>query len=491
MYNSFFKYLIESSIYLGFFLLIYKWFISNLTHFTWMRIYLLSSLVLCVVLPFIILPSQWSSSILGNPIIGSPLSFPDLNSAVSTTPGLINAGSQIQQDLNIWRILIFSLTAIYLIGASNKLYNLVRSLLKIRKNVRCGTKYREDRFWIINLRDQVPASSFLNFIFINSENGRMTPEEIQLIKNHELLHARQYHSIDTVLVELYSILFWFNPLVKYLKNRIAEVHEYLVDEKMCPSNISKKEYSNLLLGLTCEIKACGLTSEFSGKQICRRVQMLTKSRSANYSKLSFSIILPVAVFLLLSFSYFDSDESTHSQTSSNQKQSKIISWNKVGNITWEGNTKYNEAKLNQVLGLKKGDSYSKEIMEIRLHQADDGISSLYMDNGYVFFEAEFSTKETTDGFVNLNIKISEGKRAKIGEIRIKGNGDVPAKEVIDRIKFKTGDWFSRKNIILSIRSIADMNKFDPEKIIPIPIPKGWNDNSEYATVDMEFEVTKK
>jgi len=94
MYNSIFKYLIESSIYLGFFLLIYKWFISNLTHFTWMRVYLLSSLVLSVVLPLIILPNRWSATIFGTSIPGSPLSFPVLSPNVSSVPGMEDVPKQ-------------------------------------------------------------------------------------------------------------------------------------------------------------------------------------------------------------------------------------------------------------------------------------------------------------------------------------------------------------------------------------------------------------
>jgi len=219
--------------------------------------------------------------------------------------------------------------------------------------------------------------------------------------------------------------------------------------------------------------------------------MLAKSRSGNYSKLSFSIILPVAVFLLLSFSYFDSNELTNAQTLNPQKQSELIGEKKIGKIAWEGNAKYSDSQLNQVLGLKNGDLFTQEILENRLRQADDGILSLYMDKGYLFFNVEFSTKETTGGFFDLTIKIYEGNLAKIGEIRVKGNGDVPTKDVLDRIKFKQGDLFSRKDIILSIRSIADMNKFDPEKIMPRPIPNGLDSTGKFAIVDIEFQVTKK
>ena len=60
------------------------------------------------------------------------------------------------------------------------------------------------------------------------------------------------------------------------------------------------------------------------------------------------------------------------------------------NIAWKGNTIYESVVLNQVLGIQKGDSYNADLLEQRLRFSQDGrdISSLYMDNGYLFFSIE-------------------------------------------------------------------------------------------------------
>src|SRR5665647_1622072 len=63
MTNSFIYYVLESSICLLLFLTVYRLLIAKLTHFSWMRIYLLISVILSLILPLVIIPIQWNSSI--------------------------------------------------------------------------------------------------------------------------------------------------------------------------------------------------------------------------------------------------------------------------------------------------------------------------------------------------------------------------------------------------------------------------------------------
>jgi hypothetical protein len=51
MTNSFVYYVLESSICLLLFLMVYRLLIANLTHFSWMRIYLLIGVILSLILP--------------------------------------------------------------------------------------------------------------------------------------------------------------------------------------------------------------------------------------------------------------------------------------------------------------------------------------------------------------------------------------------------------------------------------------------------------
>ena len=140
-----------------------------------------------------------------------------------------------------------------------------------------------------------------------------------------------------------------------------------------------------------------------------------------------------------------------------------------------------------MLGLKPGDKFVSEDVSKHLR---DNISTLYLDNGYVFSKVDFTQKQIINGKVDLDITIFEGTRAKIGEIIVKGNVTVPTKDVLQNIKFKSGDFFSKAKIINSVRALAAMGKFDPEKINPRPIPQMGKTINDYAIVDIEFVLTE-
>ena len=58
------------------------------------------------------------------------------------------------------------------------------------------------------------------------------------------------------------------------------------------------------------------------------------------------------------------------------------------NITWLGNTKHSSQELSSILGIKKGDIYDQSVLEERLFMSQNSrdVSSLYMDDGYLFFQ---------------------------------------------------------------------------------------------------------
>jgi len=59
----------------------------------------------------------------------------------------------------------------------------------------------------------------------------------------------------------------------------------------------------------------------------------------------------------------------------------------LGNITWEGNSKYSDEQLTTLTGLKKGMVFDPASLEQSLRFKPDGsdVSSLYMDQGHLFF----------------------------------------------------------------------------------------------------------
>lgn len=160
-------------------------------------------------------------------------------------------------------------------------------------------------------------------------------------------------------------------------------------------------------------------------------------------------------------------------------------------ITFKGNTKYSDEYLHRIVGIEKGDIYNETLLEQRTSNDPGGrdISSLYMDNGYLFFNAIPLEKSIVGDSVDIEIFLNEGKQATIGEVIIKGN-DKTHEHVIRRELFTVpGDKFNRSDIMRSQQRIATMGFFDETQIGVRPI---FNEDTERTgVVDLEYTVVEK
>ncbi|MCB0478622.1 MAG: outer membrane protein assembly factor BamA [Crocinitomicaceae bacterium] len=159
-----------------------------------------------------------------------------------------------------------------------------------------------------------------------------------------------------------------------------------------------------------------------------------------------------------------------------------------GDITWVGNARYTDGFLDTVLGIKNGDIYNKALLDQRLFMSQDGrdITSLYMDFGYLFFRVEPVEIKVEDHKIYYEMRISEGKQARIRNIIIKGNTKTNDHVVLREIRTKPGDLFNRNDIIRTQRELAQLGFFDPEQFNVNPIP-----NPQNGTVDIEYTVVEK
>jgi outer membrane protein insertion porin family len=159
------------------------------------------------------------------------------------------------------------------------------------------------------------------------------------------------------------------------------------------------------------------------------------------------------------------------------------------NITWEGNYIYGEKQLASVLGIEKGDTYSKELLDKRLQYDPKGgvdVSSLYMDDGYLFFRIDPVEVNVEGDSIDIEMRIYEGAQARIKDITIAGNTKTSDHVILRELYTIPGQKFSRTNLINSQREIASLGYFDPETIGMNPIP-----NEAEGTVDIKYNVTEK
>lgn len=161
-----------------------------------------------------------------------------------------------------------------------------------------------------------------------------------------------------------------------------------------------------------------------------------------------------------------------------------------GNITWKGNTKYPDSLLNAILGIHKGDVYNYETLNQRLgkqitpESAD--ISGLYMDDGYLFFQADAVETAVYNDTIDHEIRMREGPQARIKDIKIFGNDRTKEHVIRRELRTMPGELFSRSDIIRSQRELAQLNYFNQETIGINPIP-----NPDDGTVDIHYKLEEK
>ncbi len=159
-----------------------------------------------------------------------------------------------------------------------------------------------------------------------------------------------------------------------------------------------------------------------------------------------------------------------------------------GDIEWVGNSKFSSSFLDTVLGIRRGDIYNKGLMDKRIHMSEDGrdISSLYMDRGYLFFQIIPIETSIVDHHINYQIRLIEGKEARIKRIIIKGNTKTNDYVIRREIRTKPGDLFNRNDIIRTQRELAQLGYFNEQAFQINPIP-----NPADGTVDIEYVVEEK
>ena len=155
------------------------------------------------------------------------------------------------------------------------------------------------------------------------------------------------------------------------------------------------------------------------------------------------------------------------------------------NISWTGNTKYNAETLNSILGIKKGDVYNKELLDKNLNYSETNldISSLYMDDGYLFFRVDPVEVAVENDSIDLEIRLNEGKQARISNITLAGNTKTYDYVVLRELYTRPGQLFSRSDVVRSVRELATLGFFNQESINPDVQP-----NPSDNTVDINYSV---
>lgn len=296
--ENFIIYILKVNLSLGILTMLYWFFFRKDTFFSIKRAYFIIAILISFVYPFIY-PVRLlffdRSEIIENTLY-----------QVYLTPVIITQNPSNQfNETSLLLAIAFTGSFLLLI----KLFIQVISILNLRYQNRKVNNIIEVNNKIIN------PFSFFNWIFLNSNKVSKEKVNSDYIICHEQIHVKHKHSIDTLMIEIVCILFWWNPLVWLLNRELRINLEYIVDNQMQTQCIDIKKYQYSLLALSLQKKTIlTAVNHYNFSQLKKRIIMMNKLKSARVSMLKYTLILP-AIMLMISINVTSQDKKNNIKTS--------------------------------------------------------------------------------------------------------------------------------------------------------------------------------
>lgn len=186
---------------------------------------------------------------------------------------------------------------VYFMGTGIMLWRFICQLKRIYNIKRNAISSSSKLFTVAH--GELPFT-FMRWVFIPQQE--YSSADRASILCHEKAHARQLHTLDLIVAEIYCIVFWFNPFVFLLKRSLKTVHEFLADEAVAKSCDEKISYLNLLVKGISPPPYTGIASNFYWLTIKKRINMIAKNKTSKLYKLAYALILPVGMLMIQSFS---------------------------------------------------------------------------------------------------------------------------------------------------------------------------------------------
>lgn len=437
--EPFLTYLLKSTAVLSIFYLVYLFLLKNETSFVENRKFLLGGIIASAVLPAVYFTRKV--------FVEAP------NSSINEIPISTNATSEgLAPYWGTWEIvgIIYLLvSAFFLIKIAVQLFNIY--ILIRKSNISDVESYR-----FIKTDAGLNPFSFFKFIVYNP--AAHSEKDLKMILLHEKVHASQWHSVDILIANLTTALLWFNPLSWYYKKSLEQNLEYIADRETVAISGTKKSYQQTLVKVSIPNLQPSLTNQFYQSFIKKRILMLNKESTQNFSLLRISLVFPLILAFLLTFNVkteaqtkeFSSEISnsienfkiTVYNTASDQKLEEFsklakennillkftkVKRNKEGKIS-DLQTTFQDLDSNKrgILGLSK----SEGIAALVFSQDSDGNISMFPATENI--ESSFSPKTSEKNENKLAKRSKKSQEIPLDPLYIL-NGEKSKKEIIDLI----------------------------------------------------------
>jgi hypothetical protein len=274
-------YLLKSCMALSVLYVFYWLLLRNETDYRWNRFYLVFSIVISVFLPAVSINLK---SFPGNilPGILQPVS---INGFAQT--------NYLHHASNVFNIL----SIVYISGATFFCLRFLLGLFKIQFLYLRFRKFKNNGFITVLLDGNQSPFTFFNILFISRsdfKSGNYTE-----IIVHEKAHRDEVHSLDILLLEIITIIQWFNPFVWLFRLALKSLHEFIADRKVLLEGFDPVRYQKLLFEKSLGIAAFHLTNNFNYSLLKKRFKMMTINKSGVMAKMKYLLSMPLLLITVL------------------------------------------------------------------------------------------------------------------------------------------------------------------------------------------------
>ncbi len=284
--KSLFQYLLVCNIGLCFFMIVYWLGLRNENQFEFKRVYLLMALVCSFLFPLIRFSLPMPAQVIPNVENLIPSRWlPELVIGEQTSIGL----STVQSTITFYEIIYWAGAALFLIVLIIRVVSICTFFTK--RNM-----YRWRSYKVVESNEVKPTFSFFHYIFIGQAN-HYSQREKEAILQHESTHARKWHTLDVLLVNIASIICWFNPILLIYKKTLVQLHEFEADARSV-ENTDVEQYCGLLAKVALQSTEFPIANHFHNSLTLKRISMMkTLKRKIPAGKVV-SLLVIVTIFLL-------------------------------------------------------------------------------------------------------------------------------------------------------------------------------------------------
>lgn len=332
-------------------------------------------------------------------------------------------------------------------------------IIKIYQIKRSHQVKSSDGIEIIETDLENAPFSFLNLLFwkksidLSSEHG-------QKIFQHELAHIRQKHSYDRLFCQLTASIAWFNPFHWLIQKELQNIHEFIADREAIQQG-DVETFAKMLLQSHYGNEFLNPSHSFYYSSLKRRIMLLTTSKNPKYVYFRKVSVLPIVAAAMALFSI---------QVNAQDKKPKKQKGTTYMVTMKSDSTTFSDPKTGKkVFSVATRDmppppppappiapAGPKSVLQVELDTSGSVFKGSFSDNPIVFIAKKVSDKKVANA--NLRMEVE---------------GVTLVAAPTDKIKpLIVVDGVIMKDL--------DLNKFNPNTIEAINVLKGEKALAKYA-----------